>query len=67
MAESFVDSFKTDLIADRIWRTRTQLELAIVEYVGWFNHARLHESLDDRPPAEIEALCAARTETTITI
>ena len=38
MAESFVDSFKTELIADRVWRTRTQLELAIVEYVGWFNH-----------------------------
>ena len=37
MAESFVDSFKTELIADRVWRTRSQLELAIVEYVGWFN------------------------------
>ena len=23
MAESFVDSFKSELIADRIWRTRT--------------------------------------------
>ena len=31
MAESFVDSFKTELIADRVWRTRSQLELAIVE------------------------------------
>jgi len=31
MAESFVDTFKTDLIADRIWRARTPLELAIVE------------------------------------
>ena len=38
MAESFVDSFKTELIADRVWRTRSQLELAVVEYVGWFNH-----------------------------
>ena len=45
MAESFVDTFKTELIADRVWRTRTQLELAIVEYVGWFNHDRLHEAL----------------------
>ena len=50
MAESFVDSFKTELIADRVWRTRSQLELAIVEYVGWFNHDRLHESLGDLPP-----------------
>jgi putative transposase len=60
LAESFVDSFKTELIADRVWQTRTQLELAIVEYVGWFNHDRLHESLDDRPPAEVEALYASK-------
>ena len=56
MAESFVDSFKTELIADRVWRNRSQLELAIVAYVGWFNNERLHESLGDIPPAEHEAL-----------
>ena len=55
LAESFVDSFKTELIADRVWRTRPQLELAVVEYLGWFNHTRLHESLGDLPPAEFEA------------
>ena len=55
LAESFVDSFKTELIADRVWRTRSQLELAVVEYLGWFNHTRLHESLGDLPPAEFEA------------
>ena len=60
LAESFVDSFKTELIADRVWRTRTQLELAIVEWVGWFNHARLHEALGDRPPAEFEAQALSR-------
>jgi putative transposase len=54
MAESFVDSFKTELIADRVWPSRSQLELAIVEWVGWFNHVRLHESLGDIPPAEFE-------------
>ncbi len=59
-AESFVDSFKTELISDRIWSTRSQLELAIVEYVAWFNNVRLHESLGDRPPAEVEALYAVR-------
>lgn len=56
MAESFVDSFKTELIADRVWRTKSQLELAIVEWVSWFNHERLHEALDDRPPVEVETL-----------
>ncbi|MCW2952535.1 MAG: Integrase catalytic region [Conexibacter sp.] len=54
LAESFVDTFKTELITDRVWRTRTQLELAIVEYVGWFNQARLHGALGDIPPAEFE-------------
>ena len=56
MAESFVDTFKTELVADRVWRTRSQLELSIVEYVSWFNHERLHESLGDIPPVEFEAL-----------
>ena len=59
MAESFVDTFKTELIADRVWRTRSQLELAIVEWVAWFNNDRLHESLGDMPPAEFEQLHAA--------
>jgi putative transposase len=54
MAESFVDTFKTELIADRVWRTGAQLELAIVEYVGWFNDRRLHGALGDIPPAEAE-------------
>jgi putative transposase len=55
-----VDSFKTELIGDRVFKTRTQLELAIVEYVAWFNNDRLHESLDDIPPAEFEALSASQ-------
>ena len=63
LAESFVDSFKTELITDRVWRTRYQLELAIVEYLGWFNTARIHQALGDLPPAEFEAL-APRIETT---
>jgi putative transposase len=64
LAESFVDSFKTELIADRVWRTRPQLELAVVEYVGWFNNARLHESLGDIPPAEYEQRWRALTAAT---
>jgi len=59
-AESFVDSFKTELIRDRVWRSRTQLELAIVEYVAWFNTERLHTSLGGVPPAEYEAEHAKR-------
>jgi len=56
LAESFVDSFNTELIADRVWRTRSQLELAVVKYIGWFIDARLHQALGDLPPTEFERL-----------
>jgi len=66
-AESFVDSFKTELIADRVWTSRSQLELAVVEYVAWFNNSRLHEALEDRPPREVEELYAVKCRATTPI
>jgi putative transposase len=60
MAESLVDSYKTELISDRVWRSRSQLELATVEWVSWYNHERLHEALGDIPPVEFEQLHQAR-------
>jgi len=54
MAESFVDTYKTELIADRVWKTAPQVELATVEWVGWYNTARLHGELGDVPPVEFE-------------
>lgn len=62
LAESFVDSFKTELIADRVWRSVEQAELAIVEWVSWFNHDRLHSSIGDVPPVEFEQLYRERVE-----
>src|SRR5215211_4654316 len=65
LAESFVDSFKTELIRDRVWRTRSQLELAIVEYVAWFNNERLHSSLAACPqPSTKPSTHDARVERT---
>jgi putative transposase len=58
LAESFVDSYKTELIADRVWRSQSELELATVVWVAWFNTVRLHSSLGDIPPVEHEALNA---------
>ena len=55
-AESFVDSFKTELISDRVWRTAPNWNWRSSNGSPWFNNDRLHESLDDRPPAELEAL-----------
>ena len=62
LAESFVDSFKTELIAERTWRSVAQAELAIVEWVSWFNHDRLHSSIGDVPPVEFEQAYAERVE-----
>lgn len=53
-AETFVDSVKSELIRDRVWRTRSQLELAVVEYVAWFNNERLHTSFGGLPSVEYE-------------
>ncbi|HEX4011627.1 MAG TPA: IS3 family transposase, partial [Solirubrobacteraceae bacterium] len=49
---------------DRVWRTTAQLELAVVEYISWFNHDRLHESLGDIPPVGFETLASLNTGTT---
>jgi putative transposase len=59
LAESYVDSYKTELIADRVWRSQAQVELATVGWVAWFNHDRLHSSLGDIPPVEYEQRHAA--------
>lgn len=67
LAESFVDSFKTELVADRVWQTRSQLELGVVEYIAWFNTVRLHESLGDITPTEFEALYAAQEDRMISL
>jgi len=55
LAESFVDSFKTELIADRVWQTREQLEFAIVRWLGWY---RGRDGRCWPPPAQIPA-CAS--------
>ena len=65
LGESCLDSSKTELIADRVWRSRARLELAIVVYLGWFDNAGLHASLGDLPPAEYEQLHAPREATTL--
>ena len=67
LAESFVDSLKTELVTDRVWRSRSQLELGVVEYISWFNSDRLHESLGDMPPDEFEALYAAQEPSELSI
>jgi putative transposase len=56
LTESTIGLFKTELIRRRgPWRGLDDVELATLEWVDWYNHARLHSACDDRPPAEYEA------------
>ena len=63
MAESLIGTFKAELIDRRSWRTRDEVEFAVVEWVAWYNTSRLHRSIGDIPPAEFEANYYASTDT----
>jgi putative transposase len=55
MAEALNGTFKAELIHRQTWRTRDQVEYAIVEWIGWYNNRRLHSAIGNVPPAEHEA------------
>ncbi len=56
LAEAVNSLYKAELIGPRgPWRTATQVELATLAWVGWWNQRRLHGALDHIPPAEHEA------------
>lgn len=55
LAESTIGQIKTELIHRRgPWRTIEQLEYALLEYLDWWNHRRLHGEIGMRTPAETE-------------
>jgi transposase InsO family protein len=45
MAESIMSTLKRELTKRYIWKTRLDLELALVTYIGWYNARRKHRSL----------------------
>ncbi len=56
LAETINGLYKAELIHRRgPWKTRTSVEMATLEWVHWFNHHRLLESIGYIPPAEAEA------------
>ena len=55
LAEAVNGLYKTELIRRKgPWRTVEQVELATLEYVCWWNNARLHGEPDYRTPVEVE-------------
>jgi transposase InsO family protein len=45
MAESIMSTLKRELTKRYTWKTRLDLELALVTYIGWYNARRKHLSL----------------------
>ena len=45
MAESIMSTLKRELTKRYTWRTRLDLELALVSYIGWYNARRRHRRL----------------------
>ncbi len=57
MAEAFNSLFKAELVRNRgPWKGIDELELAVAEYLDWFNFRRLHGEIGLIPPVEHEAL-----------
>jgi len=61
MAEALNSLFKAECIRNPVmrpqggWKNVGDVEVAVAEYVDWFNHRRLHGELGHVPPAEFEA------------
>ena len=57
LAETVIGLFKTEVIRRRgPWRHLEAVEFATLEWVDWFNHRRLLESIGNMPPVEREEL-----------
>lgn len=55
MAEAFNSLFKAELVRNRgPWKSINDLEIAVAEYIDWFNFRRLHGEIGLIPPAEYE-------------
>jgi putative transposase len=57
LAETTIGLFKTEVINLRgPWKNPAQVELALAEWVDWYNHRRRHGACANLPPAEHEQL-----------
>jgi putative transposase len=55
LAESQIGLYKTELIRpEGPWRDVEHVELETLNWVDWFNNERIHESIDDMTPQDVE-------------
>ena len=56
LAETTIGLYKTELInPQRPWKALDEVEFATLEWVDWYNNARLHGACERLPPTEFEA------------
>jgi hypothetical protein len=68
MAEAFNALFKAECIRNPVmrnggWKSINDVEVAVAEYIDWYNHRRLHGEIGHVPPAEHEATYWATNHT----
>lgn len=57
LAESRIGLYKSELIHhEGAWRDFAHVEAATAEWVSWFNSDRIHGTLDDLTPSEVEQI-----------
>jgi len=56
MAETFVGTYKTELVAGQRFKSFEIAEHRTAEWLGFYNSERLHEMLCDIPPVEYEMI-----------
>ncbi len=56
--ESFVSSIKAELVSAAAWNTPHEAEIAVADYLRFYNHHRWHSALGYRSPAQYEASLA---------
>jgi transposase InsO family protein len=54
MAESFWASLKRELVDWSHFATHAEARAAVFEWINWYNHERLHTSLQMQSPHEFE-------------
>ncbi|WP_370450166.1 IS3 family transposase [Micrococcus sp. HSID17227] len=55
LAEAFNSLFKAELIRNKgPFKSIEGLEIAVAEYIDWFNHRRVHGEIGMVPPVEFE-------------
>jgi putative transposase len=65
LAEAFNSLFKAELIRNLgPWKGLDDVEIAVAEYIDWFNHTRPHGEIDQHTPVEHEQAHTSQRNTT---